>query len=86
MSSAPLQQILDVDAESIREPLQHHDRGIPPPALEARQISLMDIGAMSELLLRVAARPPQALQIEAESDPHIHGRMARSGLTLAHRL
>ncbi|GJE06110.1 hypothetical protein AOPFMNJM_1416 [Methylobacterium jeotgali] len=39
----------------------------------------MDLSQMREFLLREAALPPGVLQIQADTDPHIHEAMGASG-------
>lgn len=55
-------------------------------SFDAAQIGLMHVGAVGELLLRQPGRTAERLQIEADSLPHIHLRMAGASLTSAHRL
>ena len=84
--SAALGQICDVSSKGVYDALKHQQRGVAKSSLDAAQVGLMDVGTMRQLLLREAAVTPERLQIEADSDPHIHGRMAGSDLTSAHRL
>ncbi len=86
MTSAPAGQVLEVRFQRLGEPGQHQNRRIATAALDAGEVGLMHGGAMGQLLLREATRPPKRLHVEADSHPRIHGRMAQAPLTSAHRL
>jgi hypothetical protein len=86
MTSAPAGQILEVSAKRCRQSRQDQNRRVPAAAFNTAEIGLMHVRSMGEFLLREPALASEALQIEADSDPHIHGCMAGIGLTLAHRL
>jgi len=85
-SGPPPDQLLKVHAQRLGDPVQHQGRRVSPAAFDAAQIGLMHLGAVGELLLAEAAVSPQPLQIEANSHPHVHARMAGRDLTSAHRL
>jgi hypothetical protein len=86
MTSTFAGQILKISAKRCRQSRQDQDRRVSAAAFNAAEIGLMHVGSVSEFLLREPALTSEALQIEADSDPHIHGCMAGIGLTLAHRL
>ena len=86
MTSALAGQVLKVNAKRGRQSRQDQDRRVPPAAFNAAEIGLMHVGSVGEFLLREPALASETLQIEADSDPHIHGCMAGIRLTLAHRL
>lgn len=86
MTSTLAGQVLDVRAQGLRDPGEDKDRAIAPAALNAAQIGLMHLRAMSQLLLRETALTPKGLNIQADSHPYIHAAMARSDLTSGHRL
>ena len=86
MTSAPAGQILKVCAKCGRQSRQDQNRRVPAAAFNAAEIGLMHVGTVGKFLLRETMLASQRLQIEADSDPHIHGCMAGIRLTLAHRL
>jgi len=86
MTSSLAGQVLDVGVQRRRDACEYLNRRITPPAFDPAQIGLMHFSAMGELLLREPSLPSQALQVQADSHPHVHARMARSDLTSAHRL
>ena len=86
MTSAFAGQILKVSAKCGRQSRQDQNRRVPAAAFNAAEMGLMHVGSMGEFLLREPALASETLQIEADSDPHIHGCMAGIQLTLTHRL
>lgn len=86
MSSTLPSQVLNVDAKRRRQPRQDQDGRVSAAAFDAAEIGLMHVGLVGEFFLREPSLASKRLHIEADSNPHIHVGMARSGLTLAHRL
>lgn len=86
MMSATPRQILEIHTKRIRNAAEHEHRRVALAAFDPAQIGLMHGRAMSQLLLGEASVTPKLLNIEADSHPQIHGRMAKFGLTSTHRL
>ena len=82
LGRASSHELINVCSEHARDPIQDGDRRVAFSALDTAEIGLMDLGQMREFLLREATLSPGVLQIQADTDPHIHEAMGASG-TLA---
>ena len=62
-----LEDFRDVHAEGLGDALDHQDRRVAFPGLDAAQVSLVNVSAMGDLFLRKVLFPPDPLDVSGNA-------------------
>ena len=62
-----LEDFRDVHAEGFSDALDHQDRRVALPGLDAAQIGLVNVRAMGDLFLRKVLLPPDPLDVSGHA-------------------